>query len=275
MLKKLVIVVLLLGIGIGLFVFFKQPNKTMTIGTYEAVPAIEADLQMMTIEMSSSPDDKIHVRLEGKKGSEEKISIDHDATKLVIKEQNENVKWNNFIQVGSQPKIIIQTPKSLANTITISNRDGDTNLKGLAAETIEVKSTTGRVTLQDMTVSKSELQSTDGSITIHKSAIENGNIASTTGNVTVRESTGAALAIQSTDGQIKMMEATEQSDVRLKSKTGDIQVSYKTAPSSLQLSTSGEIVKIDLSNFDQQTRQIGDGANQLSIETKDGVINVK
>ncbi|MBB4826489.1 DUF4097 and DUF4098 domain-containing protein YvlB [Sporosarcina luteola] len=273
--KKLIAAVLLLAIGIGIFIFFKQPTKTMTIGDYDAVPTIEADLQMMTIEMSSSPDDKIHVLVEGKKGTEEQISVDQNETKLVVRELNEEVQWNNFIQLGSQPKIIMQLPKSLEHSIAITNKDGSTQLKGLDAETVQVKSTTGNVALQDMMISKSELKSTDGSITIHKSTIEDGSISSSTGNVTVRESMGAALAIQSTDGQIKLMEATEQSDVKIKSKTGDIEISYKTAPASLQLSTVGEMIDIDLPNYDKQTKQIGDGSNQLSIETNDGRIKVK
>ncbi|GKV56951.1 hypothetical protein NCCP2222_28980 [Sporosarcina sp. NCCP-2222] len=274
MIKKLIMVVLLLAIGLGIFIFFKQPTETITIGTYDAVPTIEANLQMMTIEVSSSPDDKIHVVVEGKKGVEEQFSIDHDETKLLVKENNEK-QWNDFITIGSQPKIIMQIPTALENSVSISNKDGDSYLKGLDVKTVQVKSSTGRVTLRDINASTSELNSTDGNVTVHNSEIENGSISTTSGNVNVRESKGTTLAAQSVDGQIKLTEATEQSDVRLKSKTGDIQVIYKTAPSSLKLSTSGEIVKVELPSFDQKTGIIGKGTNILSIETKDGMIQVK
>lgn len=274
MLKKLIMAVLLLAIGLGIFIFFKQPTETITIGTYEVVPAIEADLQMMTIEMASSPDDKIHVLLEGKRGNEEQLSIDHDETKLIVKEKNEK-QWNDYITIGSQPKFIMQIPKTREISITISHKDGDSILKGLAVDAIQVKSTTGRVTIQNMTASVSDLQSTDGNVTIHNSVMENGSISTTSGNVTIRESKGTTLVAKSVDGQIKLTEATEQTDVRLKSKTGDIQVTYKTPPSSLKVLTSGEIVKVELPSYNQKTGIIGEGTNMLSIETKDGMIQVK
>ena len=274
MLKKLIMAVLLLAIGLGIFIFFKKPTETIAIGTYDAVPTIEANLQMMTIDMSSSPDDKIHVLVEGKKGVEDQFFIDHDETKLLVKEKNEK-QWNDFITIGSPPKIIMQIPKALENSVSISNRDGDSYMKDLDVKTIQVKSSTGRVILRDINALQSELQSTDGNVTVHNGVLEESSISTTSGNINIRESKGVTLAAQSVDGQIKMTEATEQSNVRLNSKTGDIQVTYKVAPSSLKVSTRGEIIKVELPSFNQKTGLIGEGANMLSIETKDGMIQVR
>lgn len=275
MLKKLVFVILLLAIGTSLLLFFRQPVETIQIGAYDTVSTIEVHVQMMNIEVTRSPDDQIHVLLDGGKREGEQLSIQHQAAHLKIGEKNKKGNWTDFIQIGYQPTIHLQVPEFSMTSISLSNQDGNSQLKGLSIDSLQVNSSTGKVALQEMTIAKSELRSTDGNITIHQSAVEKGTVSTSSGNVTVKGSNGTALGIQSVDGQIKVMDATEQPELQLKSKTGDIQVSYTTAPTSLQLTTSGENVKIALPNYDRQTRQIGKGANQLSLETRDGVIEVK
>ena len=275
MLKKLVFVFLLVVIGIGVLFFFKKPSETIPIGAYDAVSTVEVHVQMMNIEVAPSPDDQLHVVLDGKQGEEEQFSIDHQAAQLIIMEKPAKGKWTDYIQIGAQPTIQLQVPPSANTSISLTNQDGNSQLKGLDIDSLYVKSSTGKVALRETTVAKIEVRSTDGNIAIHKSTMEKGILSTKSGNVTVKESSGNALDIQSWDGQIKLTEATEQAETRLKSKTGDIHVSYSTAPNSLKLTTSGENVKIALPNYDQQTGQVGEGANQLAIETKDGVIEVK
>src|SRR5690606_35722448 len=235
MIRKMLFILLLGIISVTVILFMKQPAKTMAIGDYEAMPHIDVTFDALNMVISNSPDDKIHVRLQGHKLNENKLSITEENDKFVIKEQQGKKKWKDHIHFRSTPTIIMQLPKSQITTLTLNGTDGDVTIQDLMLESVRVETSAGMTHLKKLSISNADIQTKDGNVTIAKSAIENLGITSTAGNVSIKDSTGSTHMIQTVDGQIKMTEAAEQPNVHVESVSGDIGIHYKKAPISLQL----------------------------------------
>ncbi|QKG83601.1 DUF4097 domain-containing protein [Kroppenstedtia pulmonis] len=275
MLRKILVVLLIGVIGAGIILYMKQPAETMTMGEYEAMPHIDVTLDMFNITIANSPDDQIHVQMQGHQLNKNMLTINEKNNRFVVKEQQRKKNWQENIRFRSTPTIILQLPKSQSKTLALNVADGDFTIQDLALDTVQVETSAGMVHLKNMFISNAELHTKDGNVTIGKSAIENLTITSNAGDVAVKESTGSAHTIQTVDGQIKMTEATEQPNIQTKSASGDIGIHYKKAPTSLRLTTIAEDVEITLPKYHKKTGMIGDGANMLSAVTKNGVIVIK
>ncbi|GIN94079.1 hypothetical protein J22TS1_51300 [Siminovitchia terrae] len=275
MIRKMLFVLLLGIITVTIILFMKQPAKTMTIGEYEAMPHIDVTLDDLNIAISNSPDDKIHVQIQGHKLNKNMLTINEENNRFFIKEQQSKENWKENIRFRPTPTIIVQLPKSQSKSLTLKGADGDFNIEDLALDTVQVETSAGMAYLKKLSISNAELHTNDGNVTINKSAIENLNIASSAGDVAIKESTGSEHMIQTIDGQIKMTEATEQPNLHVKSVSGDIVIHYKKVPTSLQVTTVGPDIENTLPKYDKKTHMIGNGANVLSAETKDGVITIK
>lgn len=268
--------VLLLGIiTVTIILFMKQPAKTITIGEYEAVPHIDVTLDELNMAISNSPDDKIHVQMKGHKVSENMLLLNEENNRFFMKEQQRKKKWKENIRFRPMPTIIMQLPKSENKSLILKGVDGDFTIEDLALDTVQVETSAGMVYLKKMSISNAELHTNDGNMTVAQSALDSLKIVSSAGDVAIKESTGSVHMIQTVDGQIKMTGTTEQPSLHVKSVSGDIGIQYKKVPASLQLTTTGPDIEITLPKYDKKTRMIGNGANVLSAETKDGVIRIK
>jgi DUF4097 and DUF4098 domain-containing protein YvlB len=274
MLKKIVAALILGIIGIALFVFYQQSVASTPMGEYAAAPTIDVKLDMLNIDIASSPDDKIHIQLEGYNIDETMLAIREDGNRLTIEEKPRKKGWMNSFHFRSQPTIMVQLPKSTSKTVTLTNNDGNTSIQDLALDAIQAKTSTGVAYVKDVSVTEATFHTNDGNVTIAKSTIDHLDIKTSAGDVAVKDSIGTTHTIQTDDGQIKLTEATEQPNVTVKNKSGDIMVHYKASPVSLHIMAESEDVDIALPQYDQKTHMIGDGENRLSAETKDGVVVV-
>lgn len=275
MIRKMLFVLLLGIITVTIIFFMKQPGKTITIGEYGAMPHIDVTLNELNMAISNSPDDKIHVQMQGHKVNKNMLTINEENNQFFMKEQQRKKNWKENIRFRPTPTIIMQIPKSESKSLTLKGADGDFTIEDLALDTVQIETSAGMAYLKKLSISNAELHTNDGNVTIDKSALENLNIVSSAGDVAIKESTGSAHTIQTIDGQIKMTEATEQPKVHVKSVSGDIGIHYKKVPTSLQLTTVGQDIEMTLPKYDKKTNMIGNGANVLSAETKDGVIMIK
>ncbi len=275
MIRK-ILLVLLCGIITVTFIFFmKQPFKIMTVGEYEAMPHIDVMVDILNIEIVESPDDKIHVQLEGHSLNNNMLLISEENNTFVIKEQKHKKNWTENIRLRPQATIIVQLPKSLNQTLTLSGRDGNIIIQDITLDTVQLETSAGITQLKNLSASHAKIQSTDGNVTLADSAIDQLEITSTAGDVFIKESLGLTSTIETIDGQIKMTEAKEQSKLHMKSVSGDIDIHYKEPPTSLQLTTDGPDIVIKLPTYDKETNLIGSGSNMLFAETKDGRILIK
>lgn len=274
--KRIILAVLLLGIiGASIFLFMKQPVKTMPIGDYESAPNIDVSLDMLNIDFTNSPDDKIHVQIKGHQVNNNMVSLREEKNRFVIEEKQQKKKWTNYIHIRQTPTILVQMPKHQLKTLTLHTVDGNFTINELVLDSVEVKTSTGDAILEGMSISNADVQSKDGSVSIAKSSIENFSVTTNAGDVSIKDSTGINHMIQTFDGQIHISEAIEQPKVQTKSTSGDIQIHYKQTPNSLRLTTAGEDIKILLPNYNKNTHMIGEGVNTLSTETEDGAVLIK
>ncbi|MBU5265551.1 DUF4097 family beta strand repeat-containing protein [Virgibacillus proomii] len=277
MIRKMLFVLLLGIITVTIILFMKQPEpaKTITIGEYDALAHIDVTLEELNIGISNSPDDKIHVQMQGHKLKKHMLTLNEENNRFVMKEQQRKKNWKENIRFHSLPTIIVQLPKSQSKSLTLKGAYGDVTIEDLALDTVQVETSAGMAYLKNLSISNAELHTNDGNVTIAKSAIEDLNITSSAGDVAMKESTGSAHTIQTVEGQIKMTEAIEQSNLHVKSVSGDIDIHYQKAPISLQFITEGEDIEVTLPKYDKKTHMIGDGTNMLSAKTKYGGIMIK
>lgn len=274
--KRIILAVLLFGIiSASIFLFMKQPVKTITIGEYDPAPHIDVSLDMLNIDFTNSPDDKIHVQIKGHQLNKKMVSIHEEKNRFVIDEKQQKKKWTDHIHIRQTPTILVQLPKGQLKTLTLHTDDSNLNINDLVLESVEVRTSAGDAILENMSISNADVQSKDGSVSIAKSSIDNFSITTSAGDVSIKESTGINHMIQTVDGQINITEAKEQPKVQAKSTSGDIQIQYKKTPNSLRLTTAGEDIKILLHHYNKKTHIIGEVVNMLSAETEDGAVLIK
>ena len=275
MIRKMFVVLLLGAILVTALLLLKQPTKTITIGEYEAMPHIDIALDVLNIEITSSPDDKIHVQIQGHNLKKDMLTITEKNNRFFITEQQRENNWYENIHLRSMPVIIVKLPKSQSKSLTLHNVDGSSIIQNIILDTLQLETAAGFMNLNNISTSNAKLHSNDGTVTITKSAIDNLSITTRAGDVAIKESTGSGQTIQTDDGQIMITEAIEQPNVYMKSNSGDISIHYKKTPTSLQVTTSGENIIITLPNFDKKTFKIGEGAYNLSAETNYGSIIIE
>ena len=268
MIRKMLLVLLLGILTVTMILFMKEPAETITIGEYEAMPHIKVTLDELNIAISDSPDDQIHVQMQGHTLKKHRLTVNEENNRFVIKEQQRKKKWQENIHFRPTPTIIVQLPKSQSKSLTLKSAYGDVAVEDVALDTVQVETSAGMAYLKNLSTSKADLHTNDGNVTIAKSALENLNITSNAGDVAIKESTGSAHTIQTVDGYIEMTEATEQPNLHVKSVSGDIGIDYQKAPTSLQFITEGEDIEVTLPKYDKKT-------NILSAKTKDGGIMIK
>lgn len=277
MMRKMLVMLLLLGLICTFIIFFsRQSPETISVGSFEAFATIDVDIVEFKTTIIDSPDNKIHVKLQGHKINKDMLKIKEENNTFFIKEKQKKKKWNDYISLRSKPSITIQLPKTYSKNLIISSVDGEFDIKELMLEKVLLDISSGAATLKNVSILHAELSTKDGNISVDKSTIDNLFISSNAGDVLLKEGAGSSYKIETIDGQIKMTDAIEQENVSIKSNSGDIRIQYKKAPVSLLLKTetAGD-TKIKLPNFKYETNLIGKGANTLSVESKNGSIFIE
>lgn len=251
MIRKILVVLILGAIIVTTILFLKQTTNTITIGEFEAKPHINVSLDALKIAITSSPDDKIHVQMQGYKLNKDMMTLTEENDRFLITEQPSKKKWHENIQLRSAPTIILQLPQSQSKTLTLNTVDGDSIIQNVTLDAVQVETAAGLVNLNNLSTSNAELRTKDGPVTITKSAIDNLSIITSAGDVAIQASIGSVHTIQTTDGQIIMTEVIEQPNIHVKSVSGDIVIHYK------------------------KSSIIGDRANVLSAESKYGSVVIE
>lgn len=92
MIRKMLFVLLLGILTVTMILFMKEPAETITIGEYEAMPHIKVTLDELNIAISDSPDDQIHVQMQGHTLKKHRLTVNEENNRFVIKEQQRKKK---------------------------------------------------------------------------------------------------------------------------------------------------------------------------------------
>lgn len=109
MIRKILFVLLLSVITVAIILFMKEPAETITIGEYKAMPHIEVTLDELNIAISDSPDDQIHVQMQGHTLKKHRLTVNKENNRFVIKEQQR--KKN-----GKKISVFVQRQPSSCNS---------------------------------------------------------------------------------------------------------------------------------------------------------------
>lgn len=149
--------------------------------------------------------------------------------------------------------------------MTISSESGSTMVKGLAAN-------------------KGELISKDGEIKISDSSLEELLVSATNGDSYITNVSSPKTKITSSSGEVVLKEIDEEKSLLIETGSGDITISYKNNPQSLDLSASSDSadITVDLKGLNKKevsgnsmSGTIGKSSNKLELISKAGIINVK
>ncbi|MDF2947232.1 MAG: hypothetical protein K0S51_1911 [Bacillales bacterium] len=145
-----------------------------------------------------------------------------------------------------------------------------------------IQSQVGRINVQDINVNMLKIDSETGRITVNRVTAQDSVITSHVGKIELYELSGNVNSSTNT-GAIELRTKELSKVTRLKTDVGEIEVHLLKLPSDLKIDANTDIGSIDISipGLDEKsenrslTKTIGNGSNQLILETSTGSISVQ
>ncbi|HEY4392162.1 MAG TPA: DUF4097 family beta strand repeat-containing protein [Paenibacillus sp.] len=200
------------------------------------------------VEVKPSTDNQVHVDIKGKQKDKKKIpvTVTHQDHKLIIQQTKQMGGAFSAFTWGKEGAIQISIPQNAVEQVALTSDDGDIHIHGLSLPRLMVQDRAGYVKLNEVEAD--------------------------------------VLTAFSKTGDIVLKRVDEQGEMNIETETGDIQVVYQTAPSSLKLEV--ENIKGDttvhLENLSHTTNTekeisgiIGAGENAITVRSRSGNIDIK
>jgi DUF4097 and DUF4098 domain-containing protein YvlB len=290
MVKKIIVIaILFLTIASAVFGFkvfqgkdFKK-EKSFEINN---IKEIEVDNENWDIEFKSTDANEIVIFAQGQRVDKEidPVKIENEGNKIVIKQKQKMTRFFNGFTFRKKNSISIAIPKKKIDKIVLKNKTGDVKISDIVVKSIVTKSTSGDERIVGLSVEKGEFTSESGGFSVKDSSLKEVNITSTTGDNYITNVNSANMNIASTSGEVLLKEIKEGKSVFIETKSGDIGVVYKEAPTSLKLTASSESADtvVGLNEFKKEKNTekvkegtIGDASNKMKISSKTGTIYIK
>ncbi|MCM3738436.1 DUF4097 domain-containing protein [Bacillus cytotoxicus] len=179
--------------------------------------------------------------------------------------------------------IYISIPKKKVDVITLNNRSGDIKMHDIATKNIVISNDSGAEKIEGLSANKGNFTSKDGELSLKDSSFKELTVASTTGDNYITSITSPKTKITSTDGEVSIKDIVEGKSLFVETKSGDIAVSYKEAPTSLMLTANSNSsdITVNLNNFKKEMDTgkskegtIGATSNKLEVLSKEGTIKI-
>ncbi|MFS0881840.1 hypothetical protein CHH83_23915 [Bacillus sp. 7586-K] len=289
---KRIIVIFIVFIAIGGFIY--SFNRMGGIGfqkeesfDFAKIKDIEINNESWDVEFKHSESKRITIAAKGKQKDNKSVpvTIEHKGNKLVVNQINKKEKGVlQGFSFGKVGKISISIPDNETETITLSNRSGDIEIKNIALSNLDVSNISGSETITGLSVKKGTFTSKEGELNIKNSSLNELSITSQTSDSYITNITSPKIKITSTDGEVLVKEAKEGDFLFVETKSGDISVAYKEDPKSLLLTANNDAadITVGLDNMKKikntgkaKEGMIGDAANHVKLVSKHGTISIK
>ncbi|WP_254660241.1 DUF4097 family beta strand repeat-containing protein [Bacillus amyloliquefaciens] len=222
---------------------------------------------------------------DGKQKDKAPVTFQENGEDLVVsqKEQKNGGFLDGFTFGKLGGTIYINVPDSDMNNIEITNKDGNIQLSEISAEHIVVDNHSGDEKINNVSAHTGKFSSKDGALSVENSSFEKLNITSASGDNEMKEIHSSNVKVTSKDGAVSIKDITEGKSLSVNTKSGDIGVSYKKAPTSLAVfAQSNSDVTFDLDGLNKshdgvklKKGEIGAGSNKVSLSSEDGSIKVR
>ena len=214
----LIIAVVLLICGIGLFTFAMQnlgwdyrelsttKYESRTYDITEDFENIQIDISTADITFCLSKDGKCRVECQENEKFKSDVSVIDNT--LTVKE-NENQKWYDHIgfNIGFA-KISVYLPEKAYNSLDINASTSDILIKNFAANTVKIKTSTGDI----------EFKGADA---------EELDIKTNTGDVFGTLLSDKTFVTETNTGTVKVPKSTSGGKCKIKTNTGDIKITIE------------------------------------------------
>jgi len=288
---KKAIIALVFVIAIGGIIFTLKTNEEKGINEQQSFDAqqieeLEVNSESWDIALENTDSEKLTVEIEGKlqeKQESNPVEIKKDGNKVVVDQQDTDEGVMKNFSFGKKGTIHISVPKNAANKIAIKNSYGDIKINNIETEELSISTDSGSKIIKGLSADKGEITSKDGELKMVDSTVNDLTIAATNGDSYMTRVNSPKTKITSTSGEVFMKEIIEGKALFVETASGDITISYKEAPNSLELIASSEStdINIDLEGYqkEEHTEQlkkgkIGDASNKLELISKEGIIIV-
>ncbi|MGX4293192.1 DUF4097 family beta strand repeat-containing protein [Bacillus sp. JK62] len=286
--KKIIATIVLLIVIGGISLSFNLLNtknfKKNTSYNAENIDALKVYTDTWDVRFKKSTSNEVTVSAEGRQKEKAPVTFQENGRDLVVtqKEQKNGGFLDGFTFGKQGGTIYINVPESGMNNIEITNKDGNIQLSEISAENIVVDNKSGDEKINNVSAHTGKFASRDGSLSMENSSFEELNITSASGDTEMKEIDSSNVKITSKDGTVSIKDITEGKSLSVNTKSGDIGISYKKAPTSLEvLAESNSDITLDLDGLNKshdgvkvKKGEIGAGSNKVSVSSEDGSIKV-
>lgn len=289
---KKAIIVLIFVIVIGGILFTLKINGEKSINEEKSfdvkeIEELELNIESWDIALENTESKKITIEIEGKLQEKQKnnpVEIKKHGNKVkVLQQDNEEGVMKNF-SFGKKGTIHISIPKNAVNKIVLKNSYGDIKINNIETEELSVSTDSGTKTIKGLSANKGVITSKDGELNILDSSLNEITIAATNGDSYITRVNSPKTKITSTSGEVLMKEISEGKALFVETASGDITISYKEAPKSLELIAKSDSsdISVNLEGYQKEEHmdqlkkgKIGDASNKLELNSNGGIITVK
>ncbi len=302
LIKRMVILSLsMLAIGaVGSIVTYPMAHKKVTLDLNKTVDAssvkqVSVKGTSMDITLADSPDNKIHVSVNGETQSADKfdiktkqngdtLEVTFDEPKLIEMNFVLFFNYNNRSATVSLPKSVkqatvktnfgeIYTNNFVGESLELKTDAGDINLSGLKLTDLNAKTNAGSISLSQSAITNTDLKASAGALYVNNLVSSKTKLNTSAGNIDLNQVTGDLVAT-SNAGEIDLTNKTIDQNIDLQTNFGSIDVQSESKPTNLTVIAATDLGEMDI--FDQNNREqtFGAGKYKMNLKTNAGDIEV-
>ncbi|MFP7176740.1 DUF4097 family beta strand repeat-containing protein [Priestia filamentosa] len=272
-------------VAFGVYTYSAEAKSFKKSKSYNAenIETLEVYSDSWDVRFQESSSNKVTVSAKGKQKEDNPVTFKKDGAALVIKQKDQgNAGFLGGFTFGKKGTVYINLPKGDVNNIELTNKDGNIEMSGISTHHIVVKNNAGDGKIKGVSATTGKFVSEDGALSVEDSSVEKLNITSTSGDNYLKDVSSSMIKVTSKDGVVSIKDINEGKSLGVDTEAGDIEVSYKKAPTSLAVaakSKSDITINLDRLKKSKNTKElkkgkIGEGTNKLNLSSEDGAINV-
>lgn len=274
------------GLAFGAYSYCAEGKNFEKNKSYNTdnIGSLKVDSDSWEVRFKKSDANELTISAEGKQIDDEPVTFRREGEALVIKQNEQGQKgFLGGFTFGKKGTIHINVPESGVSNIELQNKDGNIEMSEISADNIIVESNTGDGKIEGVSARSGKFASKDGMLSVEDSSIDELDITSTSGDNYMKNVNSSEAKVTSVDGVISIKEINEGKSLEVNTEAGDIQVSYKKAPTSLSVTAESESsdIALDIQGLkkskdteNHKRGKVGQGTNKLSLTSDDGLISV-
>ncbi|WP_083609517.1 DUF4097 family beta strand repeat-containing protein [Paenibacillus sp. P3E] len=250
------------------------------------IQSIEINNDSWELLVKESTDNQVHVDIEGNQTDKKKapVAVTRQSNNLVIQQDKQIGGAFSAFSFHKEGTITVLIPKNTVEQVRIVNNEGDIHIRTLATHNLIVENKAGSMKLNQVEADSGDLNLMEGDLNVKDSSFERIDVAARGNDLYFKNVTSSIMNLYSKSGEIVLNGVDEKGEMRVETKTGDIQVDYQTAPASLKVAVENAKgdTTVHLANLratektdEKVDGTIGDGENSLYVKSHSGSIGIK